>query len=488
MTALSRDLRAKMVKSVRAGRERARRRKRNPLREYRWLPNQDAWLRDPSDRKLIRQGNQWGGKTTVALAEVHYHCIGQHPHYKLRHRPPIEVWIICASWSQSIKIQKKFWELIPREHLDPTARFDSKNGFGNKNPMVRYLNGSEVWFKTAGQEGLDLAGATIHVALFDEPPRSERVHGEVIKRLLKTNGYGYYSLTPINAPVGYIRELCEKDAISDHHARLTPDQLIPVGASRPLRLQDGTPMNAAWIDLVRRETLARELPVVVDGEWEVREEGAVFQAFDENVHVKGWIDPPAGATVLFGADHGDGTNFSQCGVLTVVDDTGRYPRVWFYDETVSGGMTTEDMDAAEVVSMLTRNELLWSNLDHAHGDRKHGGRRSGLGKKSNRKLQTELEKLLGLKDRTLKPAIRTVKRGRGSNQGSVSQGCKFLHKAMVRPGHFYVHPRCKRTIESLQKWDYRDTEWKHIIDAWRYSLKPYIFPKNRSNIVSVQYQ
>ena len=59
-------------------------------------------------------------------------------------------------------------------------------------------------------------------------------------------------------------------------------------------------------------------------------------------------------------------------------------------------------------------------------------------------------------------------------------GCRYLHQAMVR-GDFFVHPRCARLIEALERWDYTTTSpFKDIVDALRYALKPYIFGRTHT--------
>jgi hypothetical protein len=75
--------------------------------------------------------------------------------------------------------------------------------------------------------------------------------------------------------------------------------------------------------------------------------------------------------------------------------------------------------------------------------------------------------------------IRTVKRGKGRGRGSVNAGCRYLHQAMVRPGHFFVHPRCARLLEALDRWDYSDSDYKDPIDALRYALQRYVFRTSR---------
>jgi hypothetical protein len=444
----------------------------DPLRWIQWLPPQDEFHRDASPVKLLRTGNQIG-KTTAGLAEVHWRCMGLHPHLETR-EPPIEAWVICASWSQSLAIQAKFHAIAGR-YLVAETRFDAVNGFHANRPTARYPNGSIVRFKTTQQNSLDLAGATIDLAMFDEPPKSPRIFEEVRKRLLRRQGVLLMCLTPVNAPCGWLRELCEAGQVADHHWRMEPEALIPVGDTEPLELPDGTPMDEAWIEELRRNTLPQEVPVVVDGEWEMRVEGRVFSQFDATTML-GDSPPEGEVTVCVGIDHGSKVG-KQCAVLVLVDKSGDQDRVIIWDEYVGAENTSTTDDARGILDMLRRNRIRWSQLDEVWGDRLYI--RGPADKKSNRDLIDAVARLLRVPSRSLSPSIRTVKRGRGRGKGSVDAGCRYLHQAMVHDGHFQVHPRCENVIDALQKWDYRDDDYKDKIDAVRYALQRQIFAPRR---------
>lgn len=450
---------------------------RYPIPWIDWNVAQWQWLSDPHPRKLLRAGNQSIGKTWAGLAEVHWRCTGTHPCYRT-HEPPIEAWIICTSWAQSVAVQSKFYYLCDKDALDPSTEFDPGRGFRGQHPIVRYKNGSIVRFKTAQQGGLNLASATIHYVHIDEPTTA-RIYTELSKRVARTNGAIGITLTPINGPVEWLRELVEAegDIIHDHHFRLEERHLIGHDTGEPMRLDDGTPMDDDWIAAMVRETPSTEVPVVIHGEWEQRVEGRYFDAFDPAAHVDGFALPSGVVKIALGIDHGDGTNHSQCAVLMAVDEDGEHPKVWILDEYVSDGHSTPDMDADGILAMLRRNGMGWESVDYAMGDRVHYGRKGGLSKKSNADLHKWIARRLKVPGSKCRPMIRTAKRGQGRGRGAVSEGCRFLHHAMVRPGHFYVSPRCTRWIESAEKWDYRDNEWKHIFDATRYGLDRWIFAR-----------
>jgi hypothetical protein len=128
--------------------------------------------------------------------------------------------------------------------------------------------------------------------------------------------------------------------------------------------------------------------------------------------------------------------------------------------------------------MLARSGLTWGSLDEAWGDRSY--QRGKADKKSNRDLQAAIALQLKLPAVAIKPQIRTVKRGAGHGSGSVYTGVRWLHHAMLRPGHFFVHERCKRVREALLKWEGADDIYKDRIDAIRYALDSAIFSETRA--------
>ena len=436
----------------------------NTMDVMRWTPPQNQWQQMRTTRKLLRCGNQLG-KTTAGLSEVIWRCLGNHPHYPT-HRPPIEAWIICTSYPQSVGIMGKFWDLVPRNEIRP-IRYDPRRGFGKDNPAVVFKNGSVVRFKTTNAGAESLAGSTIHYVHIDEPCDFD-VYRELDRRILRNSGQMGITLTPLNKDTTWLRQLVDDGAVIEVHATMTPENLWPVGARQPLQLLDGTPMDQRWIEQQRRECLDRFAPVVLDGEWEIRSAGSLFHAFDTARHVSAEL-PTTDLQLCVGIDYGS-RDFKQIAVLVGVDASGDAPRVYILDEAASDGATTPEQDATAVLRMLHRAGVSWEDLDHAWGDHDHSGKAQGLGKKSNKRMMFALKKRLHIdKLAAIIPPIRQVKRGRGGGRGSVHRGAEWLHQCMLREDSFRIHPRCSQVIESVERWDYRDTPHKDAIDSIRYA-------------------
>jgi phage terminase large subunit-like protein len=456
-----------------------------------WLPIQERFRKSQAKIRLLRAGNQSVGKTTVLLEDVLDHALGEHPYRPDGHENPGEYWIICASWSQSVAIQGKLAALLPPDRVHPDTVFNSTRGFKGKNPCVQVAHRTGGWstirFKTGSQDTLDLAGATIHGAAFDEVPK-EPVFSEVLKRVQATGGWVSVGMTPIGAPVEYIRELVKAGLVEDIHERLTPEQLIPVGHTLPRRLPDGTLCDADWIAKIEAETPPHEVDVRVHGGWEIRlvdRYFAPFRSTGEGAHVH--EHAPTGDVVLcLGVDHGSrpGKQIAllvavEEGVLDEVSTSGvyrRHHRIYVVDEYVDvDGIADPEADADGILAMLEEHELEWSDLRHAYGDRVH---MKGRGQqKSNKDLSAWLAKRLKTPMDAMRPQLRTVKRGEGRGAGSVSVGSRWLYNAMLRPGGFGVNPRCERLIKALDNYTMADDEFKDPVDALRYALDAYIFPR-----------
>jgi phage terminase large subunit-like protein len=461
--------------------------RRNPGGYIRWLPRQDRFLRDRTRRKLIRAGNQHSGKTTVALYEVICRCLGKHPYLAVR-RPPIRCWVVCARVDQSIPIQQKFVDLLPDGALANLDRFDPGAGFRNEAREAVFKNGSRVKFMTTGQDPIAFAGATLDLVLFDEPP-PQRVFHEANKRLMRRGGVMLMSLTPINAgPMDWLQALTEKSppVIQDIWEPLRPESFFPVGAREPLRLDDGTALDAAFIKQLEEEGDPFENPVTIHGEWNPRTTGQVFERFSPMEHVVGTFASGPGEDwrVCVGVDHGELVG-KECAVLSfVLKQPDGQDRVFVAAEYIGGADQTVEADAEGILAMLARWSLDWSHVDSAWGDKTTTD--SVYRSKGNTDLIAAIRKVLERKKRgasrvvTKRNEFQQVKTGQGRAQGSVDLGYKYLNQRLLHRGQFTVHESCRTLIKALQEFDgHPKHPGKDVIDALRYSLNDSVFEGRR---------
>ena len=432
----------------------AKRAETDPLAYFRPTPPQVAFLRSTAPITMLRAGNQLG-KTWAGVADCLYRALGDHPYQQVPPAPQ-EVWIVAVSWEQSLSIQKKVWQLVPKRELVEDCTFVEGKGWTGRVPVIRFRNGSIIRIKTTNQGALGLAGATISHVLIDEPPPPE-IWSELAARVLRQRGRIRLTLTPVGRPVEWLKELVDRGEVVDLHYGLSEENTTPYGG-RPL-------LTSEQIQRLEGQYLPQERRQRIHGDWSAGfTEGRVFAGFDEEKHVS--TDLPLGEVMVgIGIDHGS-TEGSQVATLCAVDRTGGHegnPRIWVLDQSISTGLTTPEQDAVDILAMLKRNGLSLESVDRWVGDRKHGGRQWG-GKKSNALLMQGFERVLKLPIGSLPFRISTAWKPRGS----VFEGARILHAAMLRPSDFTIHPRCKQLIDDLRHWTGDDDEHKHGIDSLRY--------------------
>lgn len=447
---------------------------RHPLDYVRWTPPQLALLACGDPYYQLRTGNQFG-KTWAGCAEIIYRCIGAHPYKRVR-PGPIEAWILCKSWSQSIAIQKKLWTLMPKDAVVAETTFSEKNGFAGVQKAVEFRNGSIIRIKTVGQDVLDLESATIHYVWIDEPLGDEGTFSALQMRLRRTGGHICITQTPATTgDLTWLRKLCQDGAIRDLHFRMEPENFVPQGSTEPLVTLDAdtgelVPMDAAWIERELKKTLPWQRGVRCHGEWEYAATGQALEAFSRTRHVRDLRGSdadllPKTVRLALGLDYGEDA-LRTCGVEVYYDTSGPHPRIFVMGEYAPTEATTTDMDVDGLLSMLAENGDRWRDLDEAWADKRFEGRTT---EKNARLFMEAVAKRLALVGE-LRPALRVAKKG--LRRDHFWPSVRWLHEAMIRPGHFYVDASAVWLIEALEKWDGTDkSKYKDIVDALRYSTR-----------------
>ena len=444
----------------------------NPMTFWRPTKIQEEVLRDKSRLVLLRGGNQIG-KTAVGAYETICHCIGAHPHKPVP-PPPIEAWVICHSWEQSRTIMGKFHELVPKGELHPDVEFTPGKGYrGTGAPVVRWKNGSIVRFKTTNQGTLGLASGSVDFIWVDEPPPPE-IFGELKSRITRTKGRMLFTMTPIGAPVHYLKDMVNDGVISEHVGIMSVENTTPKGC-RPMMSEDE-------IESLRMSYLPIDRDARMNGDWDGGvPEGRIFDKFTDDM-ISDLTPNPNGEYIwTIGIDHGHDIA-SQVALLCAVEVTNRNkPAVYVVDEYVASGAKAEK-HAKAILAMIKRNGLEVANIQRWTGDRSHGGSKQNGGRMSNTMLMAGFNHVLGYPKGQLPFSIRTAHKPKYS----VYYGCQSIHELMC-DNRFQIFPRCERTIKSLKYWALKksgvmDTmsEWKHTVDALRYAVMPIIDIQYRS--------
>lgn len=448
----------------------------HPLDDIRWTAPQKAFLSNLDRYRCFRTGNQFG-KTWAGAAECIYRCLGYHPFKQVR-KGPIEAWVVCKSWSQSIAIQKKIWALLPKDAIAPETKFTAKDGFLGKEKAVVFLNGSVLRIKTVGQDQLDLESATIHYVWIDEPIGSADIFAALQMRLRRTGGAIAITMTPATTgDLTWLRELVDSGRMTDLHFRMEPEYFIPEGATEPFKTEEGELMDAAWVAAEIAKTLSWQVGVRCHGEWEYSATDCVFAAFARDRHrvvnlAGSGLLPGTPIEIDVGIDFGEEA-LRTCGVHVYADLSGLYPRIFVMGEYAPEGATTIEMDAEGLVGMAAACGDRWTDIDRVWADKKYEGKSST---KSARGLGEAIAKRLGLTG-DIRPGVAVAKRGLRPDHFWPS--VRWIHEAMIRPGHFYVDASCEWLIRALETWDGTTMhKAKDIIDALRYALRHLWAPRS----------
>ena len=214
------------------------------------------------------------------------------------------------------------------------------------------------------------------------------------------------------------------------------------------------------VDIARYEDLYRTNPrrarIVCDGDWGVAE-GLVFENFE--VKEFDWVKKLKEKQVVA---HGSDFGFTQDPttlISTIVDIQNK--ELWIYDEHYQRGMLTD-----EIYQMYLDKGLKNAKI---------------IADRAEKRLITEIKRK-GISN--LKPSIK--------GQGSIMQGVQFIQGFKI-----YVHPTCEHTIEELNTYTFeqdKDGNWlnkpidanNHLMDALRYSLEEFHFPRNNRTNVNIK--
>lgn len=214
------------------------------------------------------------------------------------------------------------------------------------------------------------------------------------------------------------------------------------------------------VDIARYEDLYRTNPrrarIVCDGDWGVAE-GLVFENFE--VKEFDWVKKLKDKQVVA---HGSDFGFTQDPttlVSTIVDTQNK--ELWIYDEYYQRGMLTDEIYQMYIDKGLKNAEIVADSAE--------------------KRLITEIKRK-GISN--IKPSVK--------GQGSIMQGVQFIQGFKI-----YVHPSCEHTIEELNTYTFdqdKDGNWlnkpidenNHILDALRYSLEKFHFPRNNRTNVNIK--
>lgn len=423
--------------------ELASRQTASDVHALRWTPPQAMLLRATEPIVLLRTGNQWCGKTTAGIADTILRCLGLHPTDPRGQKAPITAWVISPTSVHSVGIQGKAFALAPKHSLIPGQQYDDVKGFRGRYPALRFANGSTIHFRTTKQGAMTLSGATIDHVLIDELT-SARVYQELKKRIARRNGSIRLTLTPINAPADWLRELCAQGEVKDLHFRCRPEYAIPEGSDEPLRdARSGQPMDPDWFAAFRASSPEDERPVVIDGDWQIDHKDRELAGWKDEYCYDSRKPLPNFVEYGLGIDYGEASDRSVCVLTGYSPEAG----IWVLEEWVGDGRTPLMEQAAAIRRMVRRRGLHLRDILHLVGDINSAGPVGQIGSMNEVLTEALRKQVRDERDPGLPPDWQL--RPANKRRGSVDARLRMLNSALSER-RLHVHESCNRLLTSMR--------------------------------------
>ena len=414
--------------------------RRDPLRfeRYRVGAGTPMFHADTSREKLLRAGNQFG-KTRAGAREALWIMTGDHPWREVK-KPPVRGRVVTYSWAQSVEVQRRINEILPKFIVDGYDFNDQRGFVGAK---LKLKNGSLLEIMTASQDTIAHGAAALDFVWVDEPPPRD-LYSELLARLLVKKGTLFLTMTPVGRPVDWLIDEIDEGRLSGHRFDLTTDNCPH--------------LDAGQIAAIAEKYLPHERPQRMHGHWHGESPDRFFEGFSQR-SVSDEL-PRGEVKIALGIDHGEGIG-KEAAILMLYTE-GDYPKIWILDEYNNTKRTDPDEDAAGILEMLARHDIQPQEVDLAVGDINSLGKGGG-GIKVNDALAEAIRRQT--KTKHLPIVIRSARKGRGS----VMYGSRLINYAFRR-ADLTIHPRCKNLIHSFQHFKGSEEDLKHNLDAARYAI------------------
>ncbi len=424
----------------------------------------------------------WGangiGKSWLLAEWVRRALGGMHP---WQQPGPQVVMLVGQSWKQLSQTLEYLWDIVDKTWFRERIRFEDGALKGQRLSVYDIVGGpgkgGKLWCGTFTAGAKNLAGPRATAIATDEP-LPETIHNELMPRLLGRKGRMLQTFTVTlgtSHKLEYLWDLVDDESkpwIGQIQTILTLDAVTPRGSlvERPwMSAQEIRELEEGVSRKVANMRMGRTRYPLVDG--------AYFDRWGP--HLVKPCDPPAGAILGIGVDHGSKPG-AQRAVLVAFAERGLFSRAWVLDEYKGDGRTESEEDARGILGMLDRHGIALPDVDRWIGDRSHRGDKRG-GKKSNARLQRAIARERGINTRRhdwrdkLPPALRDMRTPR-KYDGSHWDGMELLHRLMVGDDpRLTVDPRCEHLIGDFEAWEGATTDpHKDGIDAARYIIVPLV--------------
>ena len=420
----------------------------NPLIRWEGMlsPPQREFHQSLARKRFFRAANKIG-KSASGAAESWWHLLGTHPWRPSRRGTTGLVLVpdLGTFWHTSSLVMR---ELEPPGVLHHRCFYDDSRGYtfrGRRQIKLSDEYGGGVMLgKGCIQSAMSLEAIRAQWAWVDEVPF--KTHWDALRsRLSMDMGSLWVTLTPINRPVEWMRDIISGDGSEppkepDWHEVVAELSL----ATAPHRTQED-------IDLQIAEVAEWERPQRIHARWEGVSGGRRIPGFTDGCIHRG-DDVPEMIALGVGFDHGEKPGSA---VAVLVGWTG--DELWILGEWQSTARTSIQTEVEDILKMIKDWGLTPQNITQWMGDVNSAGI-AASGASVNDLLMEEIQRQCGHR-----PSIRKPHKARGS----VMSRALMLSSAFQH-GKAHVLPGCGSLIKSLRYWAGKDDGLKHPLDALGY--------------------
>lgn len=416
-----------------------------------------------SDRFVLWRGGNSIGKSYAHAWDIVHFIRGTHP-FRPTPRGIRKMLVLGYSYAQMDPLLEALWKLLPKGEIHPKLyRAEGQGIKGFKEPTVPFIcgpgQGSVIHLATYEQGANRIMGFQGHRISLDEPPPAD-VYAEGRPRLNRFRGEMRVTMTPTpeSPPLQYMQDEVKAGKVREFQTSYNLRNVTVRGGLVPWSWK-----TAEQIDEDIAGYLADERGMREHGDWEPCVAGRWLERITEDNITD---DPlPEGRWFLaVAADHGSRPG-RQCATLVAANPAGDY---WLVDEAHTETVTTSDDDANNILAMLDRNGVKWTDVDHWVGDRNTQDSAWGA-EKSNEDLQRAMAAQLKLTSREASARglrWQTMRKERGS----VRRGITILN-TLAHRRRLFIRRACQGFIRGAFEWKGSpQSELKDPIDSGRYGV------------------
>lgn len=412
------------------------------------------------ERKRLQLAANKVGKTFGAAAEAWWYLMGWHPWREVPPRGSLG-WLLCQDHTTGWpSVSRCLRDLEPPGALSSECKYVEGVGYLYRSKkMLVTAWGSILECKSCKQDLMALEGPRVHWAWVDEPPK--KGHFQALRaRLTFDMGHLWMTLTPVNRPTEWLRELADGND-EEGTPPLEDDWFVQ---HIELNKRNAPHRTQESIDAQIAETDEWERAQRIYAKWEGMAKGRRLSRFSPSLIID---DEVVGRLVLsgksdlvrVGIDHGEGLGKQVVSIVARIDGRFYLLAQWAAPEDGMGAKET----AQAVLDLLEVLGLGIQHVDRIFGDINTAGLGVRGSFKFNQLVEYELAQLLGVSQCPKQVESPT------KSAGSVRAGESAIN-ALMGEKRWLVHEDCMPFIRSARYYTGIEADLKDPIDSARYAV------------------